>query len=47
MNHPPPPVHASPVLREHPDLELDDTSEALHYAALAVQERERPLRLPA
>jgi uncharacterized protein (DUF433 family) len=35
------------ILREHPDLELGDISEALHYAALAVQERELPLRQPA
>ena len=35
------------ILSEHPDLELGDISEALHYAALAVQEREIPLRLPA
>ena len=35
------------ILREHPDLELGDIAEALHYAALAVQERELPLRLPA
>lgn len=35
------------ILYEHPDLELGDISEALHYAALAVQERELPLRLPA
>lgn len=35
------------ILREHPDLELGDISEALHYAAVAVQERELPLRLPA
>jgi uncharacterized protein (DUF433 family) len=35
------------ILREHPDLELGDISEALHYAALAVQERELPLRRPA
>ena len=35
------------ILGEHPDLELEDISEALHYAALAVQERELPLRLPA
>lgn len=35
------------ILHEHPDLELDDISAALHYAALAVQERELPLRLPA
>jgi len=35
------------ILHEHPDLEPGDISEALHYAALAVQERELPLRLPA
>lgn len=35
------------ILSEHPDLELEDISAALHYAALAVQERELPLRLPA
>ena len=35
------------ILAEHPDLETDDITDALHYAALAVQERELPLRLPA
>ena len=35
------------ILAEHPDLEAADISEALHYAALAVQERELPLRRPA
>ena len=35
------------ILAEHPDLEADDVTEALRYAALAVQERELPLRLPA
>lgn len=35
------------ILHEHPDLEAGDISEALHYAAIAVQERELPLRLPA
>jgi uncharacterized protein (DUF433 family) len=35
------------ILAEHPDLETDDITEALHFAALAVQERELPLRLPA
>ena len=35
------------ILHEHPDLEVGDISEALHYAAIAVQERELPLRLPA
>ncbi len=37
----------SEILAEHPDLEAEDISEALHYAALAVQERELPLRRPA
>jgi uncharacterized protein (DUF433 family) len=32
---------------EHPDLEADDIAESLRYAALAVQERELPLRQPA
>jgi uncharacterized protein (DUF433 family) len=35
------------ILAEHPDLEADDIVECLHYAALAVQERELPLRQPA
>jgi len=35
------------ILAEHPDLEADDITEALHYAAVAVRERELPLRLPA
>ena len=35
------------ILSEHPDLEIEDIREALRYAALAVQERELPLRLPA
>ena len=35
------------ILAEHPDLEIEDITEALHYAARAVQERELPLRLPA
>ena len=35
------------ILAEHPILEADDVAEALRYAALAVQERELPLRLPA
>jgi len=35
------------ILLEHPDLEAGDISAALHYAALAVQERELPLRLLA
>ena len=35
------------ILDEHPALEAADIVEALKYAALAVQERELPLRLPA
>jgi uncharacterized protein (DUF433 family) len=34
------------ILVEHPDLEADDIVDALRYAALGVQERELPLRLP-
>lgn len=35
------------ILEEHPDLEADDVTESLRYAAAAVQERELPLRQPA
>lgn len=35
------------VLEEHPDLEAEDITESLRFAALAVQERELPLRRPA
>lgn len=35
------------ILAEHPDLEADDVSKSLRYAALAVQERELPLLRPA
>lgn len=35
------------ILAEHPDLEPEDIAESLRYAALAVQERELPLRQPA
>lgn len=35
------------ILAEHPDLELEDIREALHYAAEAVRERELPLRTSA
>ena len=35
------------ILVEHPDLEAGDIAECLRYAALAVQERELPLRQPA
>lgn len=35
------------ILDEHPDLEPEDIAESLRYAALAVQERELPLRQPA
>ena len=38
---------AQEILREHPDLEPQDIAECLRYAALAVQERELPLRVPA
>ena len=31
------------ILAEHPDLETEDITECLRYAALAVQERELPL----
>jgi uncharacterized protein (DUF433 family) len=31
------------ILAAYPDLEPDDISEALHYAAAAVRERELPL----
>ena len=31
------------ILSEHPDLEAEDISEALRFAALAVQERQLPL----
>ncbi len=35
------------ILGEHPDLERDDSREALRFAALVVQEHELPLRQPA
>ena len=35
------------ILDEHPDLEAEDIAESLRYAALALQERELPLRQPA
>jgi uncharacterized protein (DUF433 family) len=35
------------ILDEHPELEAEDIAESLRYAALAVQERELPLRQPA
>ena len=34
------------ILAEHADLEAEDVAQCLRYAALAVQERELPLRLP-
>lgn len=34
------------IIAEHPDLEREDIREALRFAALAVQERELPLRQP-
>jgi len=35
------------IVAEHPDLEPADVEQSLRYAALAVQERELPLRRPA
>lgn len=35
------------IVEEHPDLVVEDVSESLHYAALALRERELPLRLTA
>lgn len=32
---------------EHPDLEPEDVAEALHYAAVALRERELPIRASA
>jgi len=40
-------MSADEILAEHPDLETEDIREALRYAALAVSERELPLRTPA
>ena len=40
-------MSADEILGEHPDLETEDIREALLYAALAVTERELPLRTPA
>jgi uncharacterized protein (DUF433 family) len=37
----------SEILLEHPDLEAADIAECLRFAALAVQERELPLRQTA
>lgn len=34
------------ILNAYPDLERDDISEALRYAAAALQERELPLTVP-
>lgn len=35
------------ILNAYPDLEAEDVREALHYAAVAVRERELPLLQPA
>ncbi len=40
-------MNTDEILTEHPDLESDDITESLRYAALAVRERELPLRQPA
>jgi uncharacterized protein (DUF433 family) len=34
------------MLNAYPDLEAEDITEALHYAAEAVRERELPLSVP-
>ena len=34
------------ILAEHPDLEAEDISEALRFAALAVDQREIPIKTP-
>lgn len=34
------------IVAELPDLEVDDVTEALRYAAMAVRERQLPLRQP-
>ena len=34
------------ILKSYPDLEREDISEALQYAAAAVRERELPLSVP-
>ena len=34
------------ILSQHPDLEMEDIHECLHYAAEAVRERELPLVTP-
>lgn len=38
---------AEDIVRELPDLEVEDVAEALKYAAEALRERELPLRHPA
>jgi uncharacterized protein (DUF433 family) len=35
------------IVEEHPDLEAEDIAQCLRYAALAVRERELPLRTSA
>jgi len=40
-------ISRAQILEALPDLEAEDISEALRYAAEAVQERELPLRLGA
>ena len=40
-------MSANEIIETYPDLELEDVSEALRYAAEAVRERELPLKTVA
>ena len=39
-------MNEAEILKSYPDLEREDISEALRYAAAAVRERELPLAIP-